>query len=43
MGMSGDEVVTRHRRAVDSCSGKVKYDRLKCVVDAMQREFATSS
>lgn len=40
MGMhSGEDVVRRHKKALKRCEGKVGWEKLKCVVDEMQKVY----
>jgi len=39
MGLTGSQVVSKHKAALSRCSGKFGWDLLACIVDEMQREY----
>lgn len=39
MALSGSQVVSKHKAAIDRCAGKGGFDALACIVDAMHAEY----
>jgi len=39
MALSGSQVVSKHKAAIGRCSGKIGWAALKCIVNAMHRQY----